>query len=115
MRQEETVEPDRVNVINSLAWVKATSSDDKLRDIAEALRLVRKAAELTDHKQPEILDTYAAALAANGRFSEAVQACKKALVFVGTLYDKGKELGEQIKARIRLYQAHRPYIETSTE
>lgn len=103
------LDPDRINVINSLAWVKATSPDDKLRDPKQALKLISRAAKLTEHKQPEVLDTYAAALAANGKFTEAVEIAEKAIELA--LSAGNKDLAKVLQGHLQLYKAGRPYRE----
>lgn len=61
-----------------LAWVLATSTDDKLRKPEEALRLAQEALK-TNGNSPTYLNTFAAALAENGRFPEAIAAADQAL------------------------------------
>ena len=61
-----------------LAWVLATSADDTLRDGKEALRLAQEAIKADPHS-PTFLNSLAAALAENGRFTEAVDAADQAL------------------------------------
>ena len=105
--------PDNVKALNALAWVKATSADDKFRDPQEALELARRASELADYNQPLALDTLAAALAANGKFTEAVQTAQKAMTLLDTLKDQDRILAKQIKERIKLYKTDQPYIQTT--
>ena len=44
------LEPEDDGVLNNLAWVLATSPDDKLRDGKRAIELATKACELTEYK-----------------------------------------------------------------
>jgi TPR repeat protein len=64
--------------INNLAWLQLTSDDPCIRDIEEALKTARKAAQLTNEQAPEILDTLARAYFENGNKSEAIAAEEKA-------------------------------------
>jgi len=57
------LEPKDDGILNNLAWLLATSPDEKLRDGARAIRLATQACELTDWKAPHILSTLAAAYA----------------------------------------------------
>jgi arylsulfatase A-like enzyme/tetratricopeptide (TPR) repeat protein len=103
------LEPERINVLNALAWVKAVSSDDKYRNTKEALELARRACELAEYKKPELLDTLAAALAANGKFSEAVETAEKAIKIAGS--QGNKPLLQELKQHLQLYKADKPYRE----
>jgi Flp pilus assembly protein TadD len=77
---ERTVDekPDWAQALNALAWIRATSPDPALRGPAEALRLSTRAVELSNRNDASILDTQAAALAATGRFREAVRVAHEA-------------------------------------
>ena len=65
------VNPDYIEAFNSMAWIMATSPDDRLRDGRRAVAYAEKA---VDKSPPDInfLDTLAAAYAEAGRFDEAV-------------------------------------------
>jgi hypothetical protein len=64
---------------------------------------------LTRNQDPEALDTLAAALAEAGRFSEAVKVAQAAVAGAGAAGQTN--LAAQIRARLDLYQAQRPYRE----
>ena len=66
-------------VLNNLAWLLATASDDTIRDGEEAVRLAEKACEVTSRKAPRILGTLAAAYAEQGNFSRAVESAQHAI------------------------------------
>jgi tetratricopeptide (TPR) repeat protein len=91
---------------NELAWPLATCWEGSIRDGKKAIELATKACELTEWKNPNFLDTLAAACAEAGRFDDAVKWQKKALehpeVFAAEDY-------EQIKQRLKLYEARKPY------
>lgn len=70
--------PELIEALNNLAWIRAVSSDDGLRDGAEAVHLAEHACELTRYSEPMFLGTLAAAYAEVGRFSEAVSTAEKA-------------------------------------
>jgi tetratricopeptide (TPR) repeat protein len=73
------LKPEWVGPMQNLAWIKATQPNPKFRDPREAVRLAERACELTDYKNPALLDTLAVAYAAVGKFPEAVATAKKAL------------------------------------
>ncbi|MDP2999944.1 MAG: tetratricopeptide repeat protein [Bryobacterales bacterium] len=98
--------PNHVIVLNQTARVLATSPEASLRNGAEAVALAERAVQLTGAREPEILDTLAAALAEAGRFPEAVETARRALALAGERNDR--PLVEAVKARIALYEAKTP-------
>ena len=64
---------------NSLAWILATDKNKGLRNGSEALHLALLACEKAGFRNPEYLDTLAAAYAELGEFDRAVQASRKAI------------------------------------
>ena len=61
-----------------LAWVLATSNDDSVRNGKEALELAQEALR-AEPNSPTMLNARAGALAENGRFPEAIDACDRAV------------------------------------
>lgn len=100
--------PDWSEALNNLAWTLATHQDQQYRNAAEAVRLAKKACELTEYKQPDLLDTLAAAYAAAGKFTEAVKTAEKAIELA--MLSGNKPLAEQIQSRLQLYKTKQPYI-----
>src|SRR5439155_4864777 len=66
------------------AWMLATHPDPRYRNGVLAVRLARQACQATAYRQPEFLDTLAAAYAENGRFEEAQAAARQALDLLET-------------------------------
>jgi tetratricopeptide (TPR) repeat protein len=85
----------------------ATDPDASFRNAAEALDLAKRAAELSDNRDPAILDTLAAALAEAGRFTEAVETAQHALQLA--VDQRNTSLPGKISARIKLYQSGSPF------
>lgn len=95
--------------LKSLAWILATHHDPGIRDGRRATSLASRAASLTDHADPDVLDTLAAAQASNGRFEIAVATAEKARSLAA---DAGaEELVARIDARLDLYRRGEPYVE----
>jgi len=96
----------RVSAAANIAWILATSYDDRVRNGGEALRrahnLYRNAS--TD---PTVLDALAAALAENGRFEEAVAVCQR----MNSIAAASRDAGGQRRAQERMasYAAHHPW------
>jgi len=106
-REGLRIEPGRLSVLTQLAWVLATSPKISVRNGAEAVALARQAVRLSEARDPEVLDTLAAAYAESGRFPEAVETARQALDLA---IRQGKSsLAPPISARAALYEAHRRY------
>ena len=99
------LDPKDSGILNNLAWVLATSPDDKLRDGKRALDLATKAAELTKFEQGHILSTLAAAYAEIGDFESARKWSAKA-VEIGK-----EEQKEQLAKELESYKANKPWRE----
>ncbi len=94
-------------ILGRLAWLLATSGDDRLRNSDEALRFAAEACRLTDHKVPELLDVEAAAMAAAGRFDDAVRTAGQAIELAAA---RGKsQLLAEMQERVKLYKAGKPF------
>jgi cytochrome c-type biogenesis protein CcmH/NrfG len=65
-------DPDDVMSIDRVAWILATSTDDRLRNGARAETLAAHAVVLTHVSDVRSLDTLAAAQAEQGRFDDAI-------------------------------------------
>lgn len=99
--------PNWEAVLNNAAWLLATHPGDDVRNGAEAVRLARRACELTGHTNLWFLHTLAAAEAENGAFSNAVEAATTALRLA--LATGQKTLSDAAAARRDLYASGRPY------
>ena len=69
-----TTSPDDVNIVNEVAWTLAVTHLEPLRKPSYALEIMDRAmsADEAARKNPAYLDTWAAAYAANGNFTRAV-------------------------------------------
>ncbi|MGA2802728.1 MAG: tetratricopeptide repeat protein [Verrucomicrobiota bacterium] len=111
-REALRLNPDLAGALNNLAWIQAASSNDGLRNGAEAVRLAERACELTHHEKPLFIGTLAAAYAEAGRFPEAVTTAEKAeeiatKVGLTAVATKNRQL-------LKLYRAGKPYHEPAT-
>jgi tetratricopeptide (TPR) repeat protein len=90
-----------------LAWIRATSADSSLRNAKEAVMLAESADKATSHKNPEVMDTLAAAYAETGDFDRAIRTVDEALQT-----DRAKESAirrERFEQRLALYKKGTPY------
>ena len=96
----------KLSVAANIAWILATSYDDRVRDGGEALRraqnLYGKASS-----DPTVLDALAAALAENGRFGEALAVCQRMSSVAAASRDAGGQ--RRAEERMTAYAAHRPW------
>jgi spermidine synthase len=102
-------EPNHLVLLNRMARVLAASPEPSIRDGAEAVVLAERAARLSDRREPAILDTLAAAYAAGGRFSEALETARRALDLATRANQQA--LAVALKSRIALYEAGTPLRE----
>ena len=68
-------------IINEVAWILATTSEKSLKRARYALRIIDKRMQDSSlaREKPEFLDTWAAALAANGQFEKAIEIQNRAI------------------------------------
>jgi len=104
------LKPDLPGALNNLAWTLATDGDDTIRDGAEAVALAERACVLTRYQKPILIGTLAAAYAEAGRFTDAVEAARKAEALAASSGDtataaKNRELAA-------LYRNHQPFRES---
>jgi tetratricopeptide (TPR) repeat protein len=104
------INPEQSESLNNLAWLRATQPDKKYRNSAESIRLAEKANKITDYKQPDFLDTLAAAYADAGQFDKATSFAEKAIE--SATAQGNNKLAETIKGRLDLYKMRQPFIDT---
>ena len=73
------LQPEDAEALRGLAGRCAVSTDQAVRNPAEAVRLAERADELTGGTEPRVLDTLAAAYAAAGQLTEAIAAAQWAI------------------------------------
>jgi protein O-mannosyl-transferase len=105
--------PDAPVVWMNLAWLRATCADSNFRDAGGALRLARWAREQAGAGNARALDVLAAACAESGLFDEAAATARQAV-------EAAEQSGEktsaaEIRARLKLYESHKPYRERTAE
>jgi len=96
--------------MSEIAWIIATHTDPKLRDPAEAVRLAERAAELTSHQDPVVLDALAAAYAAAADWDRATAVAEAAVALASA---RSPALAEDVSKRLALYRRKQPYREAA--
>lgn len=103
--------PGDAGLANGAAWFFATTPSATARDPGRAVRLATFACERSGWKSADRLDTLAAAQAAGGDFSRAVETQRRALALAAD----NKRLSDEDRARMRerlgLYGARVPWRE----
>jgi Flp pilus assembly protein TadD len=100
---------DLLTVSNNLAWVLATTPETHLRDPAGAIAAGENAARLTEHTDPAVLDTLAAAYASAGRFADATRTLEHAIEISREREDEASV--REFVGRLALYRSRRAYVE----
>jgi eukaryotic-like serine/threonine-protein kinase len=100
----ELAERGIVGPLNDLAWELATSTDAKVRDAPEAVRLAERVVAVTSRTNAMYLDTLAAAYAGMGQFSEANRVQREALA---ALRDERER--KEYTQRLKLYESGASY------
>ena len=95
-------------MLNDAAWCLATAENPPAPP-EEALVLARQAVARAPAPHPQLLDTLAAALAANGRFDEARQTAQQAIDLARKNADVA--VAAQIEQRLAAYRQQKPWRE----
>jgi len=103
------LKPDSPDILNNLAWLLATCTDDRVRDGAEAVKDADKACKLTHGQQTRALGTLAAAYAEAGRFDDAVAMAQKACE--AAVKQGDPDLLSRNQTLLEIYRAHKPWRE----
>jgi tetratricopeptide (TPR) repeat protein len=102
--------PKDSGLLNNLAWVLATSPEEKLRDGKRAIELAKAACAETDYKAPHILSTLAAAYAEAGDWDEAKKTIARALEL-----KPDEEHLDQLQKEQKSYDKKEPWRELQNE
>ena len=98
-------QPNQLEVLALLARFLA-AEDAKFQNTDEAVKFARRACDLTDYNQPELLELLAVAYAAAGKFTDAIQTLQKALELA--VAAGRADLAEQLRNRLQQYKTDRP-------
>jgi len=97
--------PGYYKALNNLAYLLAAAPSSVVRDPDRALELARRALAARGGDDPAVLDTLAAALAASGRFEEAVQTLARAAAIARRAGLQA--MAGEIESRLPLYREKR--------
>jgi tetratricopeptide (TPR) repeat protein len=107
---EEAVRTDGsdTNTLNDLAWLLATTPDNRVRNPHRAIGLAHKCCELSHWTDAYCIDTLAAAYAASGNFNEAIRYQQLAM-HVLSQSERNEQLAS-MQDRLKLYSNRQPYL-----
>lgn len=94
---ESFIEKAPADGLNAFAWNVLTVVKEADRDKPAALIAARKAVDMTESKDPSVLDTYALALFENGKIQEAVDAQQKAVDLLNDYPDAKKQMQQTLE------------------
>ena len=100
-RQALQLRPDSQPLQRRLAWLLATCPDPSVRDGAEALRLAKSLTATDGGRNPETLDTLAAALAESGDRPHAAQLQAQVIAAYGSTPER--------QTRLESYRTDKPW------
>lgn len=106
-RESLRLKPSSPETLSGLSWVLAMSNEAEYRDGMEAVRLAKRACELTNYSDDKMLTTLAAAYAEVGNFTEAVKAAQKAIDLC-LLTGEEKQAKDIVRLQ-KLYEAGQRY------
>ena len=92
------------DVLNNVAWFRATCPEANFRNGKEAVELATLACTLDKWKDADEIDTLAAAYAETGNFAEAQRYQQKAI----DLLSENEALRPKFRARLEQYRAKQP-------
>ena len=105
--------PDRLDLVNNLAWGLATAEWSPA-PAAEVLALARRAQDLHPAPHPGILDTLAAAQANAGDFAAAAETAWAALALLpDSPSPQDAEVRRNIESRLKQYEDGKPHRENA--
>jgi Flp pilus assembly protein TadD/uncharacterized membrane protein YqjE len=103
---------NRVDFMNDCAWAFATNPDPNLRNGSFAVRMAKRACEITGNQVTVCVGTLAASYAENSQFDEAVSTAQLACSLATSANDK--DLLKKNQELQAMFQSRKPYREAPT-
>lgn len=109
LEKGHAIKNDNLLIMNDLAWLLATCSEEELRNGKRSLELALEICNITEYKNARFLDTLAAAYAETGQYLKAIDTAKTAMEIA--LIKNNSRLHKEITQRIIYYNSNSPYHE----
>lgn len=106
MNEALRLQPDRITRLTPFVWLLATHPEPRARRPDQARQLAERIVTASGRKDPVALDALAAALAALGRFADAVLIASEAVA----IPQAPPALQQEIRERLVLYRAGKPFV-----
>jgi len=100
-------DPDNLDALLNIAWIRATHADAEHRNGAEATRLAERARDKSPEPIAQVYGTLAAAYAEAGRFPEAIRAGEKAIQLADST-NEGED-AKRFAEQLSYYRQGRPF------
>jgi tetratricopeptide (TPR) repeat protein len=114
LHQALAINPDSIFALNRLAWLRATATDDSLRNSAEAVTLALHSRELDGGQHVNVSDTLACAYAEAGDFAQAIHIEEDAIALAekaAAADPQVEAIASQMRAHLALFQQNKPWRE----
>lgn len=111
-QQVVQLDPSRHRTKSLLAWLLATSPYENNRNADKAIEIIDPLVDLYGNRSPATLEIYAACLAENGQYKQALKIQNRAIGLVGTAKTADRYTEQQKKGlmyRQELYQRGQAY------
>jgi tetratricopeptide (TPR) repeat protein len=96
------IQPDNIDALNNLTWILAMPTGTGSEKRVKALPLAQRLQELVGNNNPKVLRTIAAAYAANGKLTEALDVAEQGLKLARGQADAA--LAEALEADLSTYR-----------
>ncbi len=105
----ETLSKDPKNVfdLTELAWLRAASPCDEVRNANQAIELAERLSQIVGEERPGVLDLRGAACAEAGRFDQATAFADRAVRIAEQTGDRA--MVDQLQSKRAAYQRNRPW------
>lgn len=102
------LDPQNINALNSIATFLSTHPNNSIANPERALKLARRACELTHSEHPVLLDTLAVSYAATGSYDQAVGVAQEAIKLARS--SGNQALAQHIDSHMELFKKNRPVL-----
>jgi tetratricopeptide (TPR) repeat protein len=107
LRAAIRAQPNYASPLNDLAWILATEDDPGIRNVPEAIRLAKRACELTWNREPRLLATLGVAQSESGQFSAAIKVTEQAAALAAGVGDE--QTTTELRRRLEFYRKGKPF------
>ena len=99
--------PNSLRALNNLAWLLSTCPNASIRNGSQAVQIAKRAVQLSQARDPTILDTLACSYAEAAQFEQAVETATKAYELA--ISHGRNQLAKSIQSRKRLFESGQPF------